>query len=238
MSLKIENIKLDKDIYTFWVDKEIKWSFTLISDGKDYKINSINIKHWVIFYLFLDKKSEYIKNITISKNIQILWNEPQKFEFIIPINYPNEDDNISKSPMFDNWIEFKNFIKINIDVKFNPFDIEEEFYPNIILDKRLTSENFSYLEKTDFINKSFYKSLIKKHISFFIYDKVKKLNNDKSVLLIFITIFILLLLTWYISHYYRKYDNVLSLGLLSLFIWTIFFSLIVQISIKKIKIVM
>jgi len=50
MGLEIKNIKTDKEKYFFWEDKEIKLSFDINSNDKNYNLNSIYINHWYKIY--------------------------------------------------------------------------------------------------------------------------------------------------------------------------------------------
>jgi len=49
MAIEIKNIKLNKDVFIFWIDKEIKLLFEIISN-KDERVKELNILYWYNFY--------------------------------------------------------------------------------------------------------------------------------------------------------------------------------------------
>jgi len=128
MELKIKNIKLDKDVYIYWIDKNINLSFELESN-KNEIIKEITIFYWYNFYWENEKNNAFNDKI-IEKNKNISANIIEKFSFTIPISFFNLYVN--------DWVtnmKIENYININIvNWAFNK-NLKEKLIPNIIIDK-------------------------------------------------------------------------------------------------------
>lgn len=193
MWLKIINIKTDKEKYIFWEDKEIKLSFDITSDNKDYNLNSVFVNHWIEIYKNLTKRKENLEKINIADYTTIRYLNNQSFTCIIPIKIPN------KWKEYDiEEIEIKNIFEINADIKLNPFDCKEKYYPNIeiiniidekteIIDKEteiINKEIENLITITDEINYDKIKKEIYTELSIFKTDNMKDIDFEKINILI------------------------------------------------------
>jgi len=161
MALKLTNITLDKEIYVFWEDKEIKIKFDFISENESSIANSIIIKYWVNIYLGWKKYLDEIESIVLGEDINLDSNIPKSFEFSIPIKYPNVwDKKIEKkfdenkdeneydfdSYVFNNNIKLRNYIEIFVDKKLSLFDCKKEILPKVHLKCEINTTEISWKE--------------------------------------------------------------------------------------------
>ncbi len=176
MTLKIENLRLDKEQYIFWKDKEMKVSFNLSSnDNNESKINDIKIIYWVWVYISWKESIYTNKEFILKDNFSINSFDSEIFHCIIPIQYPNIDaslnnnDSLKKIKEFYdrnkkythninyNISELKNYIKIITDVQWSFLDCKEEIFPVVTYVKNeIQYENnikwLSNKNKSDAIN--------------------------------------------------------------------------------------
>jgi len=128
MGLKIKNVKLDKEKYVYWIDKNINLSFELYSD-KNETIKEIDICYWYDFFWNNQKHNAFQDKIVEENKIISEW-IPEKFSFTIPIRF------------FNFWaIKIINYINIIIKNSLFSLKIKEELLPNIIFDEK--SYNFT-----------------------------------------------------------------------------------------------
>lgn len=131
MTLEIKNIKTDKDKYFFWEDKEIKLSFDIKSNDKDYNLNSVYINYWIEIHKDWKKIMESLEKLNLSNFITINYWNNQNFSCLIPIKIPNKKRSKYDIEYHIEPIEIKNIIEIIADIKLNPFDCKKKYYPNI-----------------------------------------------------------------------------------------------------------
>jgi len=165
MGLKIKNVKLDKEKYVYWIDKNINLSFELYSD-KDQTIKNIYIYYWYDFLLNTVFKDKFIeKNISISS-----W-DSKEFSFVIPIKFFN----------FNDWqIKVENYINISVYSDLFGSKIRKSLSPNITFDEKLY--DFSNLFLTENILDTY--SLEYKDDNTKEYNISSKLNNTEDFILI------------------------------------------------------
>lgn len=143
MWLQIKNIKTDKEKYIFWEDKNINLTFELVSDNKDYNLNSVFIKYW---YQILKGKSKLftkIETIYLEESLFINWWNSKTFSCVVPIiisnsnNYTDLEEDINNIDYISDYnvLKIKNFIEIIADIKLNPIDCKKIIFPNIELVK-------------------------------------------------------------------------------------------------------
>ena len=123
---EILNIHMDKDVYFYWEDKNIKLSFN-IKFNKDKNIKHIKIEYWIIFNSldpswFSHEHFEKFKTKILKEQFKSQKEENIRFQVDIPIDYWY----IKKYP-----VEIKPYIKIFIDVDWSLFDIEKIIFPEI-----------------------------------------------------------------------------------------------------------
>jgi len=198
MGLKIKNVKLDKEKYIYWIDKNINLSFELYSD-KNETIKNIYIYYWYNFLLNTVFKDKFIeKNISISS-----W-DSKEFSFVIPVKFFN----------FNDWqIKVENYINISVYSGLFGSKIKEKILPNIIFDEKaydfsnlFLTENILDSSSLEYEDNNEYKDGNTKE-----YNISSKLDNNtedfilikrqfKGVLIWFLT---------YIREYNKYFDNYL-----------------------------
>lgn len=228
MWLQIKNIKTDKEKYIFWEDKNINLIFELVSDNKDYNLNSVFIKYW---YQILKGKSKLVTKteiIYLEESLFINWWNSKIFSCIVPITIPNTGNftDLNSKDIYLNLCKIKNFIEIIVDVKLNPIDCKQILFPDIELlslddinnynldkidvskfDENLVEkDNPNYVKISnwifwigqDYVNIDFYNFLLQKYPLF----KLFKLLNIKIILIIFAILFFLFINIDYFKEYF------------------------------------
>jgi len=220
MWLQIKNIKTDKEKYIFWEDKNISLTFELVSDNKDYNLNSVFIKYW---YQILKGKSKIFNKteiIYLEETLFINWWNTKTFSCILPIVMPNSyNDDLEDYDI----IKIKNFIEIVADIKLNPIDCKKTYYPNIELIELVDNDFYnmdsfkfdesivkkddpSYVKISnwifwiwqDYVNIDFYNFLLEKYNLF----RFFKIFNIKILTIIFIILFVLVISVEYFKEYF------------------------------------
>lgn len=226
MPLKIENIKFDKEEYIFWEDKEMKISFELVSDDKEYKLNSVNVNYWGIVYIDWEENEKILSSVILLDNFEMLSNDIKKFDYLIPIKYPNinktkvSDIDIENDDEYDNLAEIKNYIWINVDIKLNPFDCNEKIFPSI----KYEWKNYKYIKEEnniknddsniniwffeeEFVSKDLYNYLLINNKYFKYIDFLRRFLKNKLYVLLFIILFIgiIYFIKWYFSNFINNF---------------------------------
>jgi len=130
----IENIKLNKEKYYYWLDDNINLLFE-IKSTKENNINNIICNYWCNFYWDKYKTQQFEEKIILEENNNYYTWEVKKYNINIPLKLPNFNKDDFKS---------ENYIKISINKKFSIFDIKKIIFPKIILDNNiLWLENFN-----------------------------------------------------------------------------------------------
>ncbi len=174
MSLVIENIKLDKEEYYYWIDNSIVLSFE-VKSIKSNKINSINCSYWCNFYWDGYKVKNYEEKIILEEEKNFNDWEIKYYTINIPIKLPNFKKDDFKS---------ENYIRIFVDKKLSLSDVKELVNPKIILDnKMLWLDNFNNKKyKKDYYEKEIENLIVKTNEDEYknILSDIKKLKKDIS----------------------------------------------------------
>jgi len=183
MGLELKNVKLDKEVYIYWIDENINLSFELYSE-KNETIKEINIYYWYNFFWNYNKYNAFQDKIIEENKIISEW-MPEKLYFTIPIQFFNFDDIVWK-------IQIENYINITIKNNLFSLKIKERILPNIIFDKKgydlsnfslfenILNNNIPEDENNNFKEDSILSNLEEDNSYTFLGDKYNKFKEDKN----------------------------------------------------------